>query len=421
MKKFINDFSANFIGAFIGLFIVEHYILPLILNCPKNFLFIPDWALCLLCALLWGVFSTFKGRNEKEQEKGRNKNNRSRHYSEVDIIKGVAILLVILVHSGGVKYINMEQYSWYTNFVEYLRTFDMPLFFMVSGFLFANSGKKPFLRVMKGKFDRLVVPYFVLSFITLAVRILTPALFHRATADFEDALTKIFFYGYWYWFIYTLFVLYVVFTLIKPILSVRVACVLIVILIIIKESWQTYLNLPPTPHIGFLKIHQASYFGAFFLMGYVMYPYYEKIKNWLSRYYVIALFLALYAIGCYYCITYHQVSFLFNWALPIVISLGIWGICIHLVKPKIPNEGLSYFGKYSLQVYLFNGTTLGISRELLVRVFHVYQPVLLFVLMFIVTTIISVVFIEILRRIPTVRYFFGFGRESSFLNKKDKK
>ena len=209
MKKFINDFSANFIGAFIGLFIVEHYILPLILNCPKNFLFIPDWALCLLCALLWGVFSAFKGRNEKEQEKGRNKNNRSRHYSEVDIIKGVAILLVILVHSGGVKYINMEQYSWYTNFVEYLRTFDMPLFFMVSGFLFANSGKKPFLRVMKGKFDRLVVPYFVLSFITLAVRILTPALFHRATADFEDALTKIFFYGYWYWFIYTLFVLYV--------------------------------------------------------------------------------------------------------------------------------------------------------------------------------------------------------------------
>ena len=340
--------------------------------------------------------------------------NKKKHYSEVDIIKGVAILLVILVHSGGVKYINMSQYSWYSNFVEYLRTFDMPLFFMVSGFLFANSGKKPFCRVMKGKFDRLVVPYLVLSFITLGIRIVAPALFNRATADLVNALIKIFFYGYWYWFIYTLFVLYVVFTLIRPILNVRVACILIVLLIIIKEGWQTYLNLPPTPHIGFLKIHQSSYFGAFFLMGYVMHPYYDKIKGWLSRYYIILLFTALYAIGCYYCIAIHQVSFLFNWVLPVTISLGIWGICIHLVKPQRANQCLSYFGKYSLQVYLFNGITLGISRELLVRVLHVYQPVLLFGLMFVVTAIFSVIIIEILRRIPKVRYFFGFGRESNF-------
>lgn len=339
---------------------------------------------------------------------------KKRHFSEVDIIKGVAILLVVLVHSGGVKYINMEQYSWYTYFVLYLRTFDMPLFFMVSGFLFANSGKKPFGRVMTSKFDRLVVPYFVMSFLTLAVRFLAPVLFHRATGNIGDAITKIFFYGGWYWFIYTLFVLYFVFTLIRPILKVPVACILIVLLIFIKESWQTYFNLPPTPHIGFLKTAQASYFGAFFLMGYVMHPYYEKIKYWLSRYYIILLFLALYAVGCYYCIAIHKVSFLFNWALPVVISLAIWGICIHLVKPQIPNKSLSYFGKYSLQVYLFNGTTMGLSRELLIKVLHVHQPVLLFVLMFIVTTIFSVVFIEIIRRIPKVRYFFGFGRESNF-------
>lgn len=328
------------------------------------------------------------------------------HYTEVDVIKGIAILFVILVHSGAVKYINMFQYNWYTHFVYYLRTFDMPLFFMVSGFLFANSGKKPFNQVMKNKYDRLVVPYLVMSFITLAIRILAPALFHRATADLGDALIRIFFYGYWYWFIYTLFVLYVVFTLIRPFLSIRIACILIVLLIIIKEI--------PTPPIGLLKIHQASYFGAFFLMGYVIYPYYEKIKEWLSRYYIIGIFLTLYAIGCYYCIVYHKVSFLINWVLPVTISLGIWGICTHLVKPNISNKTLSYFGKYSLQVYLFNGMTLGLSRELLVRLLHVYQPMLLFVLMFLVTALFSVIIIEILRRIPKIRYYFGFGREKVF-------
>ena len=322
-------------------------------------------------------------------------------YPEIDIIKGVAILLVLLLHSGGVKYINMSQYGWYNIFTNCLRDFSMCLFFIVSGFLFGNSGKKPFWQAMKSKVDRLVVPYFVMSFITLGVRLVAPSLFNRSTGSIGFTLKMIFFYGYWYWFIYTLFVLHVVFTIARPKLTQRVAIGLMVVLFIVREMHFS--------HIGFLKIHQAIYFGFFFLLGYVIHPHYARMKEWFARYSTIIVMTLVYALAGYYSFTDHIGSFLYYWTMPTCISLAIWGVCIHLVKVGYANKVLSYCGKYSLQFYLFNGFTLGVSREILVRGLHVYQPMLLMALMFVLTLAFTLALVEVIRRMPKVKYFFGFG------------
>ncbi|MBO4851496.1 MAG: acyltransferase [Prevotella sp.] len=329
---------------------------------------------------------------------------RKHFYQEIDIIKGVAILLVLLAHSGGVKYISMDQYGWYNIFTGLLRDFSMPPFFIISGFLFGNSGRKPFWQSMKSKVDRLVVPYFVMSFIILGVRLLAPALFNRPTGNLGVALILIFFYGYWYWFIYTLFILHVVFTLARPKLTPRIAVVLMVVLLVIRE-----MHLA---HIGFLKIHQAIYFGFFFLLGYIIHTHYARLKKWLAHPYTIIILSLVYVLGCYYCLTDHIGSLLYYWLMPVCFSLAIWGVCIRLVPFTHLNKAFSYCGKYSLQFYLFNGFTLGVSREIFVRVLHVYHPKLLMALVFVSTLMLSVAIVETIRRMPKVKYFFGFGKPS---------
>ncbi len=91
------------------------------------------------------------------------------YFSEIDIIKGVAILTVVLEHSFAVKYVDLTNISWCYHTVEVIKTFNMQLFFMVSGFLFANSKTDDLKRVYRGKVDRILVPMLFLTIINLVL------------------------------------------------------------------------------------------------------------------------------------------------------------------------------------------------------------------------------------------------------------
>lgn len=75
----------------------------------------------------------------------------------IDAIKGIAILLMLLSHSMTEE--NMLS-MWITSF-------NMPLFFIISGFLFSYRNKKnePFLHMIKNKLVKLMIPYFIFSLI----------------------------------------------------------------------------------------------------------------------------------------------------------------------------------------------------------------------------------------------------------------
>lgn len=86
----------------------------------------------------------------------------SKYYSEIDILKGVAILTVVLEHAFAVKYINLSDIGWCFHTVEVIKSFNMQLFFAISGFLFANSKQNDIRKALKWKFDRLLVPMLFL-------------------------------------------------------------------------------------------------------------------------------------------------------------------------------------------------------------------------------------------------------------------
>ena len=64
-----------------------------------------------------------------------------KYYEEVDILKGIAIILVIIGHAIILYPINLHKIDWCNYFFEFVSIAHMPLFFLVSGFCFSYKNK----------------------------------------------------------------------------------------------------------------------------------------------------------------------------------------------------------------------------------------------------------------------------------------
>ncbi len=79
----------------------------------------------------------------------------------IDMVKGIGIVLVVIGHS---TYVSEPVLTWLTSF-------HMPLFFVVSGMLFAHkdSAAEPFGSYVRKRFCGMMIPYFWFSLIYLGV------------------------------------------------------------------------------------------------------------------------------------------------------------------------------------------------------------------------------------------------------------
>lgn len=79
----------------------------------------------------------------------------------LDLVKGVGIALVVIGHSPGVS----------ENVIIWLVSFHMPLFYVMSGVLFAykNSVREPFAQYLRKRFCSMMIPYFWFSLINIFV------------------------------------------------------------------------------------------------------------------------------------------------------------------------------------------------------------------------------------------------------------
>ena len=236
------------------------------------------------------------------------------YFSEIDIIKGVAILTVVLEHSFAVKYVDLTNISWCYHTVEVIKTFNMQLFFMVSGFLFANSKTDDLKRAYCGKVDRILVPMLFLTIINLVLVNAMPSVINieEESSILQQILNAIL-CGESFWFLYTLFVLFCLLIPVKKNLSPKIVIAICVILFALKETINIKTN--------FLQLNHVLYMGVFFLLGFLLYGYYGKVRVWLSKIYVISPSLLIYI--AFYPLS--RVSYVYNWLLPLSMSIFVWG------------------------------------------------------------------------------------------------
>ena len=125
--------------------------------------------------------------------------NKLNYYREIDIIKGITILLVMLGHCFCTHPINLyEQLSLFSRVVY---SFQMPLFFVASGFLFSTNDS--FRTLIQKKALRLLIPYLTFGLLSISLRYIFSSFTNGGTITWVTSLVKLL-NGEYYWFLYTL-------------------------------------------------------------------------------------------------------------------------------------------------------------------------------------------------------------------------
>lgn len=84
----------------------------------------------------------------------------------LDIAKGIGIILVVAGH-----FFPESSPHWYAVARSVIYSFHMPLFLLISGYVYMYAGRDvPYLSFLKKKVKRVVIPYFLVSFLFIFIK-----------------------------------------------------------------------------------------------------------------------------------------------------------------------------------------------------------------------------------------------------------
>lgn len=131
---------------------------------------------------------------------------------EMDILRGMAILMVLLYHSIIVFPVNLHEIQWCSALHTFLWVVQMPLFFLVSGFCYSGLHGAGYGTYLRKKCSRILIPHIVFSLLDILPRIIPNPLVNEQM-EWRDAITDFVIYGGSDWFLWTLFVIAALFPL----------------------------------------------------------------------------------------------------------------------------------------------------------------------------------------------------------------
>ena len=352
------------------------------------------------------------------------KNSLSRNLT-IDFIRGIAILLVVLGHniqygSGNVFY---QSESYFENFLfKFIYSFHMPLFALISGYLFFWTMRKTVNDVLKSRLIALILPIFCwVTMENIGKGVLLASRNQFVLETFIHNYVSSFLYEFW--FLWAIFWCSMIVLIVENI-SLEFKNVLgggIYVLIWILSFW-----VPRK-----LNIHMYAFMYPYFIAGFLfnkfdgiaLYRKYVK-KDWKVFAILVVAFTVLFAF-------YNYDSFIYTTAISVLGENGFSQIGIDLYRWEIGFIGsfmvilackmisgrwssveikvIAYLGQISLGVYILNSYfNLYVVRKITSSI----QPSLF---IWIVETILSmslyIIFIEVIRRIPLANKLLLGGRK----------
>ena len=352
------------------------------------------------------------------------------YYKEIDILRGLAILMVLCYHSILVYPINLHEMAWCRELHSYLWVVEMPLFFLVSGFCFQygspekTGAAKTYGTYLWKKTKRVLVPHVVFGLLDIGMRVLPTGLVNK-TDDAGTLIYEFLFFGGSDWFLWTLFVMFLIFPLFHWLFRTGTLGKEIVILAVCLLYFLRGF-LP-----GIFLLSTLAEFLPYFFIGYLIRQSgaYEAVRKNLANWGVTVV--AILASVLFFMM-YMQLENglpLFGVEIPVLdqyndriqdllqmlVALNGALICFKLAELilKGPNPSIQYLesdgtalvkksqnrvhgffmdcSHYSLQLYLLDGYALVVTRTILVSVLGVTNPWILILGNFILDTAICLV------------------------------
>ncbi len=323
------------------------------------------------------------------------------HDRSIDLFKGLAILAVFFAHSRLYHPINMcAMYNWCHILDRIDTSFHMPMFFLISGYLFSKTHKGTG-ELYKGRTIRILVPYLVMMTIIMGVKLMVPSEYYYLKVGGAWAMIKnTLLYGGERWFLYTMYIMFLLVIPARNMLKNKWFDVVLIAALIIVY----YLEFMPRIFL----LYKVFYYLIFFVVGYAIKDYFYNIKTWALKYWWIVYGVALLA-NVVFIVQLEKISFVFRFVLPITGSLAVLTLASQMEKIYLKSkivQFVEYCGKYTLQFYLFPSTP--VARVLVINVLHISNPFLIIITMFFFQIIIATILVEITRRIKWLKIPCGY-------------
>lgn len=323
----------------------------------------------------------------------------------IDYAKGIAILLVYMGHSilyypSGL----FEGWQWKV-LGKMIVSCNMPLFFFISGLLFAYS-KKSNREVVKDKVRRLLVPYLFTMMLVIIAKQFLPADMsaYHVGGGVISWISIIFVYGGERWFVYVLMWIFLLCLFFRKISTTKWIGIPIVTSFVVTMVF----TLPKE-----FKINWVVWYISYFLIGMYLNQFYERFRKWNTKYAfcVIVVFVMLNIVFVRTLMTLLPLKII---VLPLTGIVGVmtfsWLIddwCKKKGKENAVAKYIAYCGKYSLQFYLFT-FAYPVIRYVVVIVLHITSPLPVFMLVFVIQLVVMTVIVEVTRRIKLLKIPMGY-------------
>ncbi len=325
-----------------------------------------------------------------------------KHYDEVDVLKGIAIALVILGHSIIVYPINLNtEYRWCGLLKNAVSTVHLPLFFIVSGFCYRFGNLKTY--AVK-KIKRILIPLLVFSLIRILPALVLPELINGSSDPLQ--MLKNILLGESNWFLNTILGIFIIFPLIDKFVSGHKIRQIVVAALLILARYFTFW--PEVYNVDRIMLYLIFFYG-----GYLFKQYFEELKPLLSRINNIA---GLVVSACVWaglfaflktCVKGAVLDTTVRFFAAISGALAFFFLA-RMISGKKPGNFMKPFGQVSLQLYLFNGYFLTLTRTLLVKDLHITSPVIIILANFTVMFFVSYLLIHfVVKRFRITRFVTG--------------
>ncbi|MBR4544994.1 MAG: acyltransferase family protein [Oscillibacter sp.] len=291
--------------------------------------------------------------------------NQKVYYPEIDALKGFTIFLVILGHAIIVFPINLHENAtclWLYNFIY---SFHMPFFFCLSGFLF--SFHEDYRSYLWKKVKRIAVPYLIFNLVDMVPRSMFGFLFNRPRS-LPESLLSILFYGGEFWFLYVLFILYMIF---PPLAALEKKSIKWALAIEGALFIWALLPLESVWILDRLRLY-LFFFNTGFLVRSVHTVTYKRMEG-TSPIRICALSVLMLALWLtFFSLPTPPQSY--KRLISVIIALLGSMTAYTFIRWKPFCNAFARFGSWTLQLYLLNSWTLGVSRLIICTFLGVTNP-----------------------------------------------
>lgn len=299
---------------------------------------------------------------------------------EIDLLKSIGIIVMIMGHVGFGNY-----------FDHIIHSFHMPMFFLISGYLFKES--TPFFKFLKKKIYSLMIPYFLIGIIHYCIFVFIN---YRHGVNILIPLYSLFFgninnlpIANAIWFLTSLFFSELLFYLILILNKyVRITC--IIFLCILGYIIPNYFRLPFAIDTSFIGV-------SLMYIGY-------KLKNicFASKYkfsYLIFGFIIAMLNGYVNLRLGIYSNIILFYLATCLITYGLYNICLNYnFRRNFIIDELKYIGKDSITYLTFNNLLLLFLNRIYNLSTNIYMIFFLKVSVLLITLIILHVVNEILSK-----------------------